>query len=649
MPWNIKKMGDKFCVAKKSTGKCMGSKRYSSRKAATPYLRALYANESVQTESFADNLNSLLVSATNKDLEVFKRAAQIPSTVTNVAAFIRETRPMARAFVEFMKHRLSTQAGVMPHLYQREAVNENRFARMNPDLPAMHDVYAGSGGRYMKGLPMPGQQDEDDLLFPGNTVFIKGTTPGTPYHKATFMGYTHGGIFGEVVYSNGKRGTLRSTLIQRESVVNEVSSVVDDKGNIKMSFSDFVDEHKRLIDRLDHKIPQELDEEKREQTDELQHVIMAQKGPVDESNERDENMKKQVTNKEPGYLGNTRCKKCGLRAMRSELDDGLCPKCAPMPDDVKTEGFTQNQHAEIYLRNNVPFSRKPGSVKEIYDSVNFGELPGNIQAFIDDLEPIQLTKQTANDLYLLNLMPEDGMIRLLEYGESYFLVNTEGFKYPRYVTRLQNFQPDTDPEGFNYNRHGDHVGKRGAFDAAGHYKPEKEADKEDFYGDSVEQPKFKKLVESFTQQVNRSKEGYWYGFGELGPIFEYRANNKNKVIALPSQNFTGKLLEAKQVNNKWFVRLENKLPADQLNRFNLTENFQQETPAQTAAVNALVKRGFRVDSIIATGDADEGAKAVLLSRRNPRFKAETWYAQVDIDGSVNGEDIHNFLAGLKNR
>lgn len=55
MPWIIKKIGDKYCVAKKSTGKCTGPKRYSSRKAATPYLRALYASED------NENLNEIRI------------------------------------------------------------------------------------------------------------------------------------------------------------------------------------------------------------------------------------------------------------------------------------------------------------------------------------------------------------------------------------------------------------------------------------------------------------------------------------------------------------------------------------------------------------------------------------------------------------
>lgn len=82
---------------------------------------------------------------------------------------------------------------------------------------------------------------------------------------------------------------------------------------------------------------------------------------------------------------------------------------------------------------------------------------------------------------------------------------------------------------------------------------------------------FNTVTESFLIGVENSQPGYWYTFGKQGPVFEYRANSKHKVIALPPMNLSGKLMEQKEVSGKWFVRLENKVPKEWLHKYGLIE------------------------------------------------------------------------------
>lgn len=55
-----------------------------------------------------------------------------------------------------------------------------------------------------------------------------------------------------------------------------------------------------------------------------------------------------------------------------------------------------------------------------------------------------------------------------------------------------------------------------------------------------------------------------------------------------------------------------------------------ETIPQRDAVNRLVMRGWRVDH---TDDT-----TVYLSKRRPRMRAQTWYAQVRPDGVIEGHE-----------
>lgn len=77
-------------------------------------------------------------------------------------------------------------------------------------------------------------------------------------------------------------------------------------------------------------------------------------------------------------------------------------------------------------------------------------------------------------------------------------------------------------------------------------------------------------------------------------------------------------------------RLNEKL--DMLNEYN------NETPAQSASINKLEKFGFYVNS----HDGD----TVFMMKRN---RGTTFYAEVETDGSVSGMSVDEFLKSRPKR
>lgn len=85
------------------------------------------------------------------------------------------------------------------------------------------------------------------------------------------------------------------------------------------------------------------------------------------------------------------------------------------------------------------------------------------------------------------------------------------------------------------------------------------------------QKDFKAITESVVNHLDNLQPGFWYTFGKEGPIFEYRAHNKSRVISLPPKHLAGKLLEQREINGQWFIRMENQVPQEWLHKYGLIE------------------------------------------------------------------------------
>ena len=83
MPWKIHKVGNKFCVKKKGSSTCKGPK-YSSRKAATPYLKALYTNTKNESNQINEGHYSIADLVTPAEKRVLRKIRNVSSAVKAV-------------------------------------------------------------------------------------------------------------------------------------------------------------------------------------------------------------------------------------------------------------------------------------------------------------------------------------------------------------------------------------------------------------------------------------------------------------------------------------------------------------------------------------------------------------------------------------
>jgi hypothetical protein len=73
------------------------------------------------------------------------------------------------------------------------------------------------------------------------------------------------------------------------------------------------------------------------------------------------------------------------------------------------------------------------------------------------------------------------------------------------------------------------------------------------------------------------------------------------------------------------------------------ENPEKLTPAQEEVVNALSKRKYWVNKVSYQFADQEGGPTVFMMKKPNHYT--THYAEIDPDGSVNGESLENFLGG----
>ena len=84
---------------------------------------------------------------------------------------------------------------------------------------------------------------------------------------------------------------------------------------------------------------------------------------------------------------------------------------------------------------------KPGDWKEVKGKNTIKWSNYSLEV-IDEMEVIKVEKHSRGDKFTMfvKLFVEDGMVQLLKRGNSYYLVNTEGYDYPRYIMRLIGYR-----------------------------------------------------------------------------------------------------------------------------------------------------------------------------------------------------------------
>jgi hypothetical protein len=67
----------------------------------------------------------------------------------------------------------------------------------------------------------------------------------------------------------------------------------------------------------------------------------------------------------------------------------------------------------------------------------------------------------------------------------------------------------------------------------------------------------------------------------------------------------------------------------------------QYSPAQEQLVNKLEKLNFQVNHHSQT--EDEKFPTIYMSRRNPKARYSTQYAEIDENGAINGASLEDFI------
>jgi hypothetical protein len=98
-----------------------------------------------------------------------------------------------------------------------------------------------------------------------------------------------------------------------------------------------------------------------------------------------------------------------------------------------SDTITDEQYRKL-TRPTLDYERKPNHPNDVRSSINFGELDKSIQGIVSNLPTVEFLNS-----FFDNTLDGDQQFYLMTYNEQIYLVDTQGFKYARYVIRLKDF------------------------------------------------------------------------------------------------------------------------------------------------------------------------------------------------------------------
>ena len=95
---------------------------------------------------------------------------------------------------------------------------------------------------------------------------------------------------------------------------------------------------------------------------------------------------------------------------------------------------------EAFSCEMIEMSRKPGNLAEVTDT-NFQNLPEAVKEALTALPEYDYTEYYNQYGFFANVLGDDEQFHIITIDELVFFVDTQGYGYPRYVTRLRNIHP----------------------------------------------------------------------------------------------------------------------------------------------------------------------------------------------------------------
>ena len=96
-----------------------------------------------------------------------------------------------------------------------------------------------------------------------------------------------------------------------------------------------------------------------------------------------------------------------------------------------SETITEEQY---YKLTRLDYERKPAYPEDIRSAIDFNELHESIREIVANLPIVEFKGSFFNDT-----LDGDQQFYLMTYKEKIFLIDTQGYKYARYVIRLKDF------------------------------------------------------------------------------------------------------------------------------------------------------------------------------------------------------------------
>lgn len=96
-----------------------------------------------------------------------------------------------------------------------------------------------------------------------------------------------------------------------------------------------------------------------------------------------------------------------------------------------------------FLMDEIEWTRKPYNEEDVYTEIDFRDLPENIRTLISNLNKIKVKEKHNVDFYKDRL---DGNVQfyVLYINEQPYLVDTQGYQYVRYITKIKDVNGELD-------------------------------------------------------------------------------------------------------------------------------------------------------------------------------------------------------------
>ena len=114
---------------------------------------------------------------------------------------------------------------------------------------------------------------------------------------------------------------------------------------------------------------------------------------------------------------------------------------------ITNEKLTEDQYN--FLTRELDYERKPYNQTDVYSSVTLKDLPEDIRTAIFNMKKI-IVKDVDDLSFFKDRLDGNVQFYVLYINQEPYLVDTQGFDYARYVTKINDVDGELDPDYSDY-------------------------------------------------------------------------------------------------------------------------------------------------------------------------------------------------------